>query len=96
MVGERARQEMATHMIEARVQMALGAEQIRKGARDLRAEAVRLRDPAYRARQITENRARGNVVTDAELRAVAAGMPAQADEMEREADELAREARKTS
>lgn len=96
MIGERARQEVASHMIEARAQMALGAEQIRQGARQLRTEAVRLSDPAYRARQIAENRARGNVVTDAELRAVAARMPAQADQMERQADDLAREARKTS
>lgn len=95
-IGERAHEEAARHMIKARIQMAQGAEQMRKGARDLRAEAVRLRDPAYRARQIADNRARGNEVTDAELRAVAAQMPAQADDMERQAARLALEARKTN
>ena len=96
MIGERARQEAARHMVQARVQMTQGAENMRKGARELRAEAVRLRDPAYRARQIAENRARGNMVTDAELRAVGARMPSQADDMERQADQLAREARRPS
>ncbi|OZA73169.1 MAG: hypothetical protein B7X77_10365, partial [Caulobacter sp. 39-67-4] len=62
----------------------------------LRAEAVRLRDPAYRARQIADNRGRGNQVTDAELRALADQMPAQADDMERQAERLAAEARKSS
>jgi beta-lactamase regulating signal transducer with metallopeptidase domain len=95
MAGERARDEAARHMVEARAQMAQGAVQMREGARDMRAEAVRLRDPAYRARQIAENRGRGgHVVTDAELRALADRLPAQADDLERQADRLAAEARK--
>jgi DNA helicase HerA-like ATPase len=92
-MGERAREEAARHMIKARAQMAQGAEQMRKGARELRAEAVRLNDPTYRAKQIAENRARGNVVTDAELREVAASLPSKADDMERQAERLATEAR---
>jgi hypothetical protein len=67
---------------------------MRKSAQDLRSEAVRLRDPAYRARQIAENRTRGNRVTDAELLAVAASLPAQADEMDRDAARLTRDARR--
>jgi hypothetical protein len=66
---------------------------MRKSARELRAEAVRLNDPAYRAKQIAETRARGNVVTDAELRDLAASLPSRADEMERQAERLAAEAR---
>lgn len=92
-MGDRAREEATRQMVKARIQMGQGAEQMRKSARELRAEAVRLNDPAYRAKQIAENRARGNVVTDAELRDVAASLPARADEMERQAERLAAEAR---
>jgi hypothetical protein len=67
---------------------------MRRSARELRAEAVRLSDPAYRAKQIAENRARGNVITDAELRDVGASLPAKADDLERQAEHLAAEARK--
>lgn len=94
MAGERARDEAARHMVKARAQMAQGAVQMRNGAQDMRAEAVRLRDPAYRAQQIAENRARGHVVTDAELRDLADRLPSQADDLERQAERLAQEARK--
>ena len=52
---------------------------MRAGAAQMRTESVRLQDPTYRARQIAENRARGNTVTDAELRALSASLPARAD-----------------
>ena len=93
-MGEQARLQAAGARVAARRQMAQGAEQMRKSAQDLRSEAVRLRDPAYRARQIAENRTRGNRVTDAELLAVAASLPAKADEMDRDAARLARDARR--
>ena len=67
---------------------------MRQGAREMRAEAARLRDSAYRARQIAENRARGSDVTDAELKALADSLPGQADDLERQADRLAEEAGK--
>ena len=86
---ERAR---VVAMKQTRIDMARGAAQMRAGARQLREEAARLRDPAYRAQQIADNRARGQTVTDEELKAVARRMPAQADEMERQADRLERRA----
>ncbi|MFC5342434.1 M56 family metallopeptidase [Brevundimonas staleyi] len=73
---------------DARVNMRLGAENMRRGAEQLRQESRRLEDPAYRARQIRENAARGNTVTDAELQAAGRRMPGRAAEMERRADEL--------
>ena len=54
----------------------------------MREEATRLEDPAYRAEQIAENRARGQVVTDAELRALAPSLRQQAEEMELQAVEM--------
>ena len=65
-----------------------GAVQMRNGAEEMRLEARRLRDPAYRAQVIAENRARGQTVTDEELQAAARRMPAQADELERNAARL--------
>jgi lipopolysaccharide export system protein LptA len=76
--------------------MAKGAVQMHQGAQQMRAEAARLRDPAYRAQQIADNRSRGNVVTDAELRDLAKQLPGQADDLDRQADRLAQEARKPS
>ena len=68
--------------------MRMGADNMRRGAEQLRQESRRLQDPTYRARQIRENAARGNTVTDAELQAAGRRMPGQAAEMERRADEL--------
>lgn len=99
-IGEEARKAaeraQAVAMKQSSLDMAKGAEQMRAGARQMREEAHRLRDPAYRAQQIAENRARGQTVTDEELKAVARRLPAQADEMERQADRLAERARETS
>ena len=83
-----ARQQAAVARQDARRQMAEGAEQMLDGARQMREEATRLEDPAYRAEQIAENRARGQVVTDAELRALGVRLRQQADEMERQAVEM--------
>ncbi len=74
---------------DARVNMRAGVVNMRRGAEQLRQESRRLQDPAYRARQIRENAARGNAVTDAELIAAGRRMPGQAAEMEQNADELA-------
>jgi hypothetical protein len=76
--------------------MADGADQMRNGAREMRAEAARLRDPAYRAKQIAENRARGQTVTDAELLELSNRLPTQAEHLERQADRLAERAREPS
>ncbi|PHY20747.1 M56 family metallopeptidase [Caulobacter sp. BP25] len=99
-IGEEARKAaeraQAVAMKQSRADMARGAEQMRAGARQMREEAHRLRDPAYRAQQIAENRARGQTVTDEELKAVARRLPAQADEMERQADRLEKRAREVS
>ncbi|HWU14248.1 MAG TPA: peptidase M56, partial [Caulobacter sp.] len=83
-------------MVKARAQMAQGAVQMRQSAQEMREEAARLRDPAYRAQQIEENRARGHVVTDAELRELSTRLPIQADDLDRQADRLAQEARTAS
>ena len=74
---------------DARVNMRMGVVNMRRGAEQLRQESRRLEDPAYRARQIRENAAGGNTVTDAELQAAGRRMPGQAADMERRATELA-------
>jgi hypothetical protein len=63
-----------------------------QGAHQMREEATRLRDPAYRAQQIEDNRARGHVVTDEQLRALSQSLPGRADELDRNADRLAEKA----
>ena len=73
-----------------------GAVQMRAGARQMREEAARLGDPAYRARQIEDNRARGNIVTDQELQDVARRLPRQADNLECQTDKLAAQAKDMS
>jgi beta-lactamase regulating signal transducer with metallopeptidase domain len=83
-----AREEARHAMARARVEMRNGADQMDRGARQMRDEAVRLGDPAYRARQIEENRARGNTITDAELIELSRRLPEQAEEMERQAQRM--------
>ncbi|MDR7232125.1 beta-lactamase regulating signal transducer with metallopeptidase domain [Caulobacter sp. BE264] len=99
-IGEEARKagEIArvAAMKQARIDMARGADQMRAGARQMREEAQRLRDPAYRAQQIAENRARGQTVTDEELKALCRRLPGEADNLDREADRLAQRAREVS
>lgn len=91
-IGEEARKSAerlrVVAMKQARLDMAKGAQQMRAGAREMREEAARLRDPAYRAQQIAENRARGQTVTDEELKALSRSLPGKADDLEREADRL--------
>ena len=83
-----AREQAAVARRDAGRQMVEGAEQMLVGARQMREEATRLEDPAYRAEQIARNRERGEVVTDAELRALAPRLREQADAMERRAAEM--------
>lgn len=102
--GERARAAAEVHaaeahraaaraMAEARVQMARGAEQMMEGARTMRAEGERLRDPAYRAEQIERARERGDrVPTDAELLDLSRRLPRQADQLEDQARRMRDEA----
>lgn len=78
---------------QARIDLAKGAEHMRAGARQMREEAARLRDPAYRAQQIAENRARGQTVTDEELKALSRSLPGKADNLERQAEQLEERAR---
>jgi beta-lactamase regulating signal transducer with metallopeptidase domain len=96
-IGEEARKagEIArvAAIKQARLDMARGADQMRAGARQMREEADRLRDPAYRAQQIAENRARGQTVTDEELKALSRRLPGEADNLDREAERLAQRAR---
>ncbi|MBA4804250.1 MAG: M56 family metallopeptidase [Brevundimonas sp.] len=102
--GERARAEAEVHaaaahraaaraMAEARVEMARGAGEMMEGARTMRTEGERLRDPAYRAEQIARARARGDrVPTDAELLDLSRRLPQQADELEAQARRLREQA----
>lgn len=79
----------AAHAREAaRVHMAGAADQMIAGAQEMRRSADRLRDPAFRAEQIRENAARGNTVTDEELRALIPRLTEQAAEMEAQAERL--------
>lgn len=59
----------------------------------MRQEAVRLRDPAYRAQQIASNRERGTKVTDAELIALSPRLMERAEDLDRRAVELAERAK---
>lgn len=59
----------------------------------MREEAVRLRDPAYRAEQIARNREQGNIVTDADLIALSPKLVERAAELDRPAEELAARAK---
>jgi len=83
-----AREQAAVARRDAGRQMAEGAEQMLVGARQMREEATRLEDPAYRAEQIARNRERGEVVTDADLRALVPRLRQQADELVRQAVEM--------
>lgn len=65
-----ARVSAASHRAQARLEMARGADNITRGARGLRLESRRLQDPAYRAEVIERQRAQGQPVTDADLRAL--------------------------
>ena len=65
---------------------------MRVGARQMREESVRLRDPAYRAEQIVRNREQGHTVTDAQLAAMSPQLARQAEQMDRSADQMARQA----
>jgi len=69
-----------------------GADQMDRGAEQMRNEAVKLRDPAYRAQVIADNRARGNDVTDAELVALSHRLPGQAADMVRQAERMREQA----
>lgn len=59
----------------------------------MREEAVRLRDPVYRAEQIARNREQGNIVTDADLIALSPKLVERAAELDRRAEELAARAK---
>jgi hypothetical protein len=65
--------------------MAQGADQMVAGARQMREESVRLRDPAYRATQIQRAQERGETVTDAELQALSPRLASRADRLEQRA-----------
>lgn len=87
-----AREQAAVARRDAARQMAEGAGEMLAGARQMREEATRLEDPDYRSEQIARSRARGQTVTDAELRALAPRLRQQADELERRAVEMQRHA----
>ena len=72
--------------------MRRGADSMEEGADQMRVEARRLHDPAYREQVIADNRARGNDVTHAELIALSRRMPGQADDMERSARRMREQA----
>jgi hypothetical protein len=65
--------------------MAQGADQMVAGARQMREESARLRDPAYRATQIQRAQERGETVTDAELQALSPRLASRADRLEQRA-----------
>lgn len=83
-----ARTQTREAMTKARIDMRLGADQMDRGADQMRAEGRRLADPAYRAKVIEDNRARGHVTTDAELIALSHRLPQQADDMVVRAQDL--------
>ncbi|MFN3669310.1 MAG: hypothetical protein ACK4VY_08390, partial [Brevundimonas sp.] len=83
-----AREHAVREVANARVHMQQGADQMVAGAGEMRAESARLGDPAWRAVVIERARARGETVTDAELRALSPRLARQADELERRAVDL--------
>jgi hypothetical protein len=68
--------------------MAHGADEMERGATEMRETSRKLRDPAYRAEQIARARERGDTVTDAELQALVPRLARQADELERQAQRM--------
>jgi len=83
-----ARDAARQSMVQARVEMRSGADQMDRGAEQMRGEGRKLTDPAYRAKIIADNRARGQVTTDAELIALSRRLPQQAEEMTRRAQDM--------
>ena len=61
--------------------MARGADDMERGAQQMREESRRLLDPAYRAQVIERQRAQGHPTTDAELQALSPRLARQAEEM---------------
>ena len=59
-----------------------------RGAAEMRETSRNLLDPAFRARQIEQSRARGETVTDAQLLALSPRLARQADELEQQAVRL--------
>jgi len=91
--ADAAREHARVAMIDARASMLRGADDMDQGAETMRANALRLRDPARRAEVIAENRARGNEVTHAQLIELSRTLPQQADDMVRSAQRMREQAR---
>jgi len=83
-----AQRDAARSVARARADMAVGADNMERGAQQMREESRRLRDPAYRAQQIERQRQQGHPVTDAELVALSPRLARQAEEMEAQAVRL--------
>jgi hypothetical protein len=66
-VSELAHKQMARDMARGADDMDRGAEDMVRGSREMAEAAVKLRDPAYREKQIAEAAARGRVVTHHQL-----------------------------
>jgi beta-lactamase regulating signal transducer with metallopeptidase domain len=66
-VSELAHKQMARDMARGADDMERGAIDMDRGAREMAQEAIKLRDPAYREKQIAENARRGDVTTHQEL-----------------------------
>jgi len=81
-IAVEAREQAIQAMVSARAEMARGADGMESRAREIRQEAQRLRDPAYRAQQIARQRAHGRDVTDQQLLDAIPKMLNGADRME--------------
>lgn len=97
--AEAAALEAGTMAIDAarmaRESLAKAAVDMQDAARDMRTEGERLRNPAYRARLISEHRGRGETLTDAHLLSLSRTLTDQAGTMEAQSRDLRRQSRET-
>jgi len=84
-----AQREAERAIANARVEERGGIDEMRRGADHLREEGRRLADPAVSAERIERSRARGEIVTDQQLRELGPQLIRQADELDRHADQVA-------
>lgn len=75
----------------ARTSLAEAAVGMEQAASEMRAEGLRMRDPAHRASIIADNRSRGTPVTEAQLIELSRTLPQQADQLAEQAREIRRQ-----
>lgn len=84
----RIHEQVARDLAAAQIDLRAGAAGMADGARQMRRQADRLEDPAYRAEQIEKARLRGDTVTDQQLIDAIPQLRAGADSLERAGEQM--------